>query len=119
MTEAYPPCSCENEFLSTAPGLARLKELVDLVEHRPRGATGKRFSVDASDGEHFLGRRRQPHFICRESLVPGNRANLQRQSTAARQLERRVISNTRQTMVILGRSGDNPVAHEKHVRCQT
>src|SRR6266851_8384631 len=116
MTEAYAARSCKSEFLLTAPGLARLKELVDLAEHRPRRTAGKSFPIDGSDGEHFLCRRRQPHFIRRESLVPGNWANLQRQSAAARQLERRVIGNTRQDLVVLGRSEDDPVAHDEHVR---
>ena len=50
--------------------LVPLEERVHPAKRRARRPPGKWLAVDRGHGEHFLGRRRQPHFVGGERLRP-------------------------------------------------
>ena len=99
------------------PRLARLEHLPHPAEHRPRPATAERLAVDRGDGEHFLGRRRQPHLVGRQAPRPGTPGA----SPAGRPRQRAnsiVASYVMPGRIRLSLGGTmmRPSRHDQHVR---
>ena len=91
--------------------LLRLEHVPHPAKQRSRLAAGERRAVDRRDREHFLGRRRQPQLAGGKRFRARDRPHLEAQSGRAREVERRVVGDARQDMVVLGRRDDLAVDH--------
>src|SRR6185369_1965637 len=117
--KARPTASSSGSFFPSCTHHLLLEFLIQPVhaaEYRAGLAIADRLAVQGHNGEHFLGRRGDPDFVCRSHLGLGHVLELHRHASGLRKLDHHVVGDARQDELGLCRREDHTLLDDEYVR---